>query len=125
MDEILITQEAAFPLVSPALYGTELTGLSVANVTTDTHASLTVNDFTNGVSNPPTGETWLHALFVSGGPGDDVQLSGAQWTDTHTTLTTSGGKVYEHYIPTGTVVGTAPTANLFIDNVLQVNHGTH
>ncbi|MEA2921368.1 MAG: hypothetical protein QOF07_1331, partial [Bradyrhizobium sp.] len=126
INEILVTQEAAVLSFNPALYGTELVGLSVSNITSATDASTTLNDFKNGSGNTPTSETWNHALFVAGSSGDDVQLSLNQsggWTDTHTTLTTSSGKVYEHYVPTGTT-GT-PLANLFIDNVLHVNAGTH
>ena len=85
-----------------------------------------MNDYNNGLTNAPTSETWQHALFVAGTRGDDVQLliGSGGWTDTGTHLTTSGGKIYEHYIPDGQVLGSA-TANLFIDNILQVNHGTH
>ena len=126
MNEILLTNEAAVVGFNPASYGTELTGLSVGKISTATDPSTTVNDFNNGFGHAPTSETWLHAMFVTGSSGDDVQLSLSPtgWTDSHTTLTTSSGTVFEHYIPTGTTLATA-TANLFIDNVLQVNAGTH
>ncbi|MEH2470274.1 hypothetical protein V1281_000479 [Nitrobacteraceae bacterium AZCC 2161] len=104
MEAILLTEE---PIAS-SVYGTELLGLTGAQVIA----------FTGGVGaiNGQTGTA--NTLFIIGSPGDDVELSG--WTEQPAAINnaSSGGQVFHEW--TTSVSG--HTATLFIDNDLQVNH---
>ncbi|WP_314950002.1 beta strand repeat-containing protein, partial [Bradyrhizobium cosmicum] len=101
LEAILLTAEAS----ASSSFGTELHGLTAANVVAFTGGAGAINGQT-GTAN---------TLFVIGSTGDDVQLT--NFTETATTFTSSGGQVFHQWVSTA-----GPAATLFIDNDLQVNH---
>ncbi|WP_167532850.1 immunoglobulin-like domain-containing protein [Bradyrhizobium cajani] len=101
LEAILLTAEAS----ASSSFGTELHGLTAANVVTFTGGAGAINSQT-GTAN---------TLFVIGSAGDDVELT--NFSETATTYTSAGGQVFHQWVSTA-----GPAATLFIDNDLQVNH---
>jgi hypothetical protein len=101
IEAILLTEEYH----PDSALGTELDGLTAANVVAFTGGPGAINSQT-GTAN---------TLFVIGSAGDDVQLTG--FAESATTFTSAGGQVFHQWNSTS-----GPAATIYIDNDLQVNH---